>query len=58
MSRTGTKTYRQTRSEASVTADRSDYALLLALAVLIGIACLTLVPNPIGRILEGIARIF
>ncbi len=37
---------------------RGDYALLLALAALIGIACLTLVPHPIDTIVDGIARLF
>lgn len=58
MNRAGTKAHRQTSSVIGVRSDRSDYALLLALAALIGVACLTLVPNPIGRIVEGIARIF
>lgn len=58
MNRAGTKAHPQARGEVGIRSDRSDYALLLALAVLIGVACLTLVPNPIGRIVEGIARIF
>lgn len=57
MNRDGTEVHHRPHGEAQ-RPDRKDYALLLALAVLIGVACLTLVPNPIGRIVEGIARIF